>query len=434
MARVTRDERTARRVARALTLTKRGRFFLGAIVALLVIAYTAGNHEFQLAATLLAVLIIAGVVFIRVKRLRVSAVRSFSPPIVAAGGTTNVSIDVRNLSPQRMAVADWRDRLPWAPWESDGGIMPSLAPTGIRFAQRGNATTLRYTIKAPRRGIFEVGPMLVSMGDPFGLVVGETALAGAQRLVVTPELVALHDAGLGFAAGEGTARLVQRSVSGNDDDLMTREYRRGDALRRVHWRASARHGELMVRQEEQRARPEVRLLVDTRRTGYPDVVEQHWRTADIEPESETFEWVVRMVASLGVHLHRAGYFVHVVETAPAQIASFGEANQWTAQDEAFLTSLASIQLADVHGNDRVGPNEQSPTGALFAVIAQPDPAALEWLLRQRRPSERAIAFVPASSAKAHEALVAAGWQCVIFRPGDDLAMVWSAVGMLAGRQ
>ena len=434
MARVTRDERRTRRHARAVTFTRRGRFFLGAIVALLVIAYTAGNHEFQLAAALLGVLLIAAIVFIRVKRLRVSAVRTFSPAIVAAGGTTNVGIEVRNLSLQRTAIADWRDRLPWAPWESDGGTMPSLAPAGIRFAQRGNTTTLRYTIKAPRRGIFEVGPMLVSMGDPFGLVIGETALAGSQRLVVTPELVALHDAGLGFAAGEGTARLVQRSVSGNDDDLMTREYRRGDALRRVHWRASARHGELMVRQEEQRARPEVRLLIDTRKTGYSDVDDSRWRATDTEPESETFEWVVRMVASLGVHLHRAGYFVHVVETAPAQIASFGEANQWTAQDEAFLTSLASIRLADVHSRDRVGPNEQSPTGALFAVIAEPDHAALEWLLRQRRPSERAIAFVPASSSAAHEALVSAGWQCVVFRPGDDLAMVWSAVGMLGAHR
>jgi uncharacterized protein (DUF58 family) len=421
----------ARRQSRALALTRRGQIYLGACVALFVIAYSAGNNEFLLAAGLLSVLLVAGIVFVRARRLRLVAVRTFSPPIVAAGGSATVTIDVRNVAAQRTATAQWRDRLPWEPWESEGGELRSLAPAGIRFAGKGNSAQVRYVVRPTRRGIFEVGPMLADFGDPFGLVRGEAALAGSQQLVVTPEIVELHDAGLGYAAGDGTARLVQRSVSGNDDDLMTREYRRGDALRRVHWRASARHGELMVRQEEQRSRPEVRLLVDTRKSGYSDVDPHHWRSR--EPESETFEWVVRMVASLGVHLHRSGYFIHVVETAPAQIAGFGEANQWTAQDEAFLASLASIELADVTSTDRIGSGEAS-SGALFAVIAEPDPAALEWILRQRRPTERAIAFVPVWSSKAHDALVNAGWQCVVFTPGDDLAMVWSAVGTLAGRQ
>jgi uncharacterized protein (DUF58 family) len=424
-----------RRHTRALALTRRGQLYLGACVALFIVAYSAGNNEFLLAASLLTVLLGAGIFFVRMRRLRLAAVRSFSPAIVAAGGTTTVTIDVRNLAAQRTAAAQWRDRLPWDPWESDHGDLRALAPAGVRFATKepgkGNTATLRYAIKPPRRGVFEIGPMLATFGDPFGLVRGEAALAGTQQLVVTPEIVDLHDAGLGFAAGEGNVRLAQRSMGGNDDDLMTREYRRGDALRRVHWRASARHGELMVRQEEQRSRPEIRLIVDTRKSGYSDASTQHWR--NLEPTSETFEWVVRMVASLGVHLHRSGYFVHVVETAPAQIAAFGDASQWNGQDDAFLASLASIELVDGGGRDRIGPNEQPSSGALFAVIAEPDPAALEWILRQRRPSERAVAFVPVWSARAHDALVNAGWQCVVFTPGDDLVDVWSAVGSLAAR-
>lgn len=424
-----------RRSARALALTRRGQLYLGACVALFIVAYSAGNNEFLLAASLLTVLLIAGVVFVRARRLRLTAVRTFSPPIVAAGGTTTVTIDVRNLAAQRTAAAQWRDRLPWDPWESEHGDLRALAPAGIRYVNKeqgkGNTASLRYVMKPPRRGIFEIGPMLATFGDPFGLVRGEAALAGTQQLVVTPEIIELHDAGLGFAAGDGNVRLAQRSMSGNDDDLMTREYRRGDALRRVHWRASARHGELMVRQEEQRSRPEVRLIVDTRKSGYSDASATSWRS--LEPESETFEWVVRMVASLGVHLHRSGYFVHIVETAPAQIAEFGDANSWNAHDEAFLASLASIELIDVPGRERVGPNEQPSTGALFAVIAEPDPPALEWILRQRRPNERAVAFVPVWSARARDALVNAGWQCVVFTPGDDLADVWAAVQSVAGR-
>jgi uncharacterized protein (DUF58 family) len=378
------------------------------------------------------VLVVVAIVFVRVRRLRVAATRTFSPAMVAAGSTASVTVDVRNLAPARTVAGHWRDRLPWAPWTSDTGDIGSLAPAGIRFAQRGNTTQLHYTLRPPQRGIFTVGPLLVSYGDPFGIVEGESAIAGAQTLVVTPELVELSDAGLGFAAGEGTARLVQRSVAGNEDDLMTREYRRGDALRRVHWRASARHGELMVRQEEQRARPEVRLVVDTRRSGYSDATDV--AEDSHESESETFEWVVRMVASLGVHLHRAGYHVTVLETGAAQIADFGAVGQWAAQDEAFLTSLAGIRLVHVRSQDRVGPSEQSQQGgALFAVLAEPDTPSLDWLLRQRKPGERGIAFLPVWSRTARDAVINAGWQCVVFQPGDDLAMVWAAVGSLAGR-
>ena len=420
-----------RRHARSLALTRRGQLYLGACVALFIVAYSAGNNEFLLAGALLSVMLVAGIVFVRVRRLRLAAVRSFSPPIVAAGATTTVSIDVRNLAPTRTAVAQWRDRLPWAPWESDTGDLRALAPAGIRFAAKGNTTTLQYAMKPPRRGVFEIGPMLATFGDPFGLVRGEAALAGTQQIVVTPEIVELHDAGLGYAAGEGNVRLVQRSVTGNDDDLMTREYRRGDALRRVHWRASARHGELMVRQEEQRSRPEVRLLVDTRRSGYSDAIDNRWRST--EPESETFEWVVRMIASIGVHLHRAGYFIHVVETAQRQIAGFGDANEFAAHDDSFLASLAGIELVDAARSERIGPSEQQSSGALFAVVAEPDAPTLEWILRQRRPTERAVAFVPVWSAKAYDALITAGWQCVVFTPGDDLAEVWAGVSMLAGR-
>jgi uncharacterized protein (DUF58 family) len=406
--------------------------FLGASIALFVVAYSLGSREFQLGAALLAVLVVAAIVFVRIRRLRVSATRTFAPAIIAAGSTATVTVDVRNLALSRTVAAHWRDRLPWAPWSSDPGDLPSLAPAGIRFAQRGNTTSLRYTMRPPQRGIYEVGPLLVSYGDPFGIVEGESAIAGVQTVVVTPELVELSDAGLGFAAGEGTARLVQRSMAGNEDDLMTREYRRGDALRRVHWRASARYGELMVRQEEQRARPEVRLVIDTRRTGYSDAVETPPDSR--ESESETFEWVVRMTASLGVHLHRSGYHVTVLETAEAQVAGFGDASQWAAQDEAFLTSLAGIRLVDVRVRDRVGPAEQTQQGgALFAVLAEPDTPSLDWLLRQRKPGERGVAFVPVWSRSARDALINAGWQCVVFQPGDDLAMVWAAVGTFAGK-
>ena len=406
---------------RPLALTARGWGFVAAGVGFLVVAYAVGSVHVQLAGALALAFVVVALITARWRRPRLGVGRAFSAPLVAAGGSTTVTVTVTNLSMRALAAARWSDALPWG--DTAEGRWASLP---ARAGTRPRTLELRYRVSPPTRGIVEIGPLRVDVDDPFGLVHGSLTTGETHRLVVTPAVVSLHDAGFGFAAGEGVARLIQRSTVGNDDDLMTREYRRGDAMRRIHWRVSARQGELMVRQEEQRARPELRLVVDTRRAAYRDARDSERLGAPAE--SETFEWVVRMVASLGMHLRGAGFELHVVETAAPQVA---DAQAGDARAEEFLASLATIRLA----NDRepLRAPETGTAGGVFAVLAEPDAEVLEWLVRMRRPGEAGIAFLPAWSATARSALADAGWQCVLFRPDDDLATVWSAVTAMEAR-
>jgi hypothetical protein len=214
---------------------------------------------------------------------------------------------------------------------------------------------------------------------------------------------------------------------GNDDDLMTREYRTGDALRRVHWRASARHGELMVRQEEQRSYPEARLLLDTRLDGYGGQLAEF----GVHDRGFTwFEWAITMIASLGVHLHRSGFLVQILETGQRQIAPLGDANQGSGQDVEFLLSLAGVRLTEPRrfvsdpGDDRA----QRVLGPIFAVIAEPSEETLRWMITQRRPYETGVAFVvDTGNPFIWEALTDAGWICVPVTDTDDPAQVWAGV-------
>lgn len=392
---------------------------------------------------LLLVLPFAAFIVVRSRRLRLSTARSFSPHTVAAGSTASVALDAQNLASTWTIRARWRDMLPWPPGET---IERDLRPIPPRLSRssRSNFRRLEYDVRPPVRGVFEIGPLALEYGDPFGLVTGSVQTGDAEQLVVVPDAVTLPESGLSIAAGDGSARLIQRRATGNDDDLMTREYRIGDALRRVHWRASARHGELMVRQEEQRTYPEARLILDTRREGYEDVAHDQ---LEHEPESHSFEWAVRMIASLGVHLHRSGFLVHSVETGPKQIGEFGDANQWTGRDQDFLVSLASIRLTDpddgaLPGNDESG---EAAKGPVFAVLGAPEVDTVKWLARQRRPYELAVAFVlgaqdtPAidfieqafgvepSLAPATEFLRSAGWIVVKVQLDDSPAAAWLSV-------
>jgi uncharacterized protein (DUF58 family) len=405
--------RPARR--RPFALSRRGWGFIVAAVALLVVAYWAGSAQVQLAAALALALVLVAVVIAAFRRPYLHVDRTFSPSLVAAGGSATVTLHVRNLARRPTAPTTWRDSLPW-PGDATGRLA-ALTSGDATLVRRGSTTDSRYRIVAPRRGVYSVGPLLVDFDDPFGLAHGTRRVEGEHTLTVTPAVVPLPETAVGFAAGEGTAKLVQHSILGNDDDLMTREYRRGDAMRRIHWRVSARQGELMVRQEEQRAKPELRLIVDTRLDAYSDV--RQAQDAGANERSETFEWVVRMVASLGLHLHTSGFDVHVLETARAQIAGFEEGS------EQYLASLASVGLVAEPTTLRAP--EASISGGLFAILAESDAEVLAWLVRMRRPTERAVAFLPAGATRARDALSAAGWQCVVFRADDDLATVWAAV-------
>jgi len=239
--------------------------------------------------------------------------------------------------------------------------------------------------------------------------------------------VPLGDTGSISVSGEGTARLIQHMAVGNDDDLMTREYRTGDALRRVHWRASARHGELMVRQEEQRSYPEARLLIDTRLDGYGGPIAEF---GIHDTGFSWFEWAITMMASLGVHLHRSGFLVQILETGQRQIASLGDANQGSGQDIEFLLSLAGVRLTEPRRftGDAEEERAQRVLGPIFAVVAEPSAETLRWMISQRRPYEAGVAFViDTGNPHVWTALSEAGWTCVPVKDTDDPARVWAEV-------
>lgn len=400
--------------------TVRGLIVLVAGAVALVSGYVVARPEYFAVTGAAVALLASAFVVVHRRRPRLDVRRTFSPPVIAAGSATTVRLHLGNRGAGPTPAAQWNDALPWPQPAAPAELAPIPARAG---AER----VVEHVVRPPRRGLVAIGPLVVEYEDPFGLVVATVAVGDPDRLVVVPPVSSLGDSGPVPPGGDGEARVVRRRATGAEDDQSTREYRPGDALRRVHWRASARHGELMVRQEEHRTHPDARVLLDTRRGGYPDAAPDDGASWSAEWSSDAFEWAVRMVASLGVHLAAAGFRVAVEETGPPQLDAIGPRPDGRSTD-GFLTSLADVQLRDRPGGELQILPSPDPSGPLFAVLGDPERATLDRLIR-RRGTEPGFAFLVGASRVAHDRLRAAGWTTVDVDLGDDPALAWSTAAL-----
>lgn len=391
-------------------------------------AYAGGRSELMYLGCLMLLLPALAIAFARFRRVNLQVTRTFLPPVVEVGQPTTVELTVTNAVPLPTPELTWRDYRPWSSGGTEPGVLPPLAARRGPLAGARSSATLRYVLTPPRRGVFPIGPMTVEITDPFGLARSEVQVGSTEQLIVTPQIGALPENGLAILASDGTSMLVRRAVGG-EDDLSTREYRTGDALRRVHWRATARHGELMVRQEEPRSHAEARVILDTRSVGYADYTPR--RHPD-EPESEFFELAISLASSIALHLVRSGFQAELIETGRPQL-------QPVAPRESFLRTLATIGLTEETGDYPAGSALRATSrldrahGSVFAILADADPATIDRLIAQRPFFDLAVAFVISwRESPQLLKLRAAGWLCVPLHLDDTVEDAWRSVADAQG--
>ena len=268
-------------------LTTRGTSFLAAGAAATLAGLFLGERDLLSVGVVLLVLPLFSALAAGRARYRLSCVRSISPARVPAGQTTQVTLHLENVSrlPTGLLLAE--DTVPYAL-----GTRPRYVLNGI---ERGGSRELSYPLRSDLRGKFEIGPLEIRIADSFGLVELGRSFSSRTTLVVTPKVVPLPRAVLtGSWVGDGDGRTRTAAAAG-EDDVIPRAYRDGDELRRVHWRSTARYGELMVRREEQRWRNRALLLLDTRRGAHTG-----------SGPASSFEFAVSAAASVGVHLAHEG--------------------------------------------------------------------------------------------------------------------------------
>lgn len=119
-----------------------------------------------------------------------------------------------------------------------------------------------YSLQAPKRGVYAPSEMRVSSGGVFGSGrVGHSAKVGSP-MIAFPEISAIESFSFDPKAEASSVEPVEWSRKGIGQDYYgTREYVRGDSLRHIHWRSSARQRELIVKEYEQELKPSVAMVL-----------------------------------------------------------------------------------------------------------------------------------------------------------------------------
>jgi uncharacterized protein (DUF58 family) len=239
MARPSRSRRDGETTLRkrAGRLTARGVVTLAVGILSLIVGYSAGRREVLVVGGMAVLLVVIGAIVVRTRKPRFEIIRLFSPPVVSAGATTRVTVRVRNVGSSTSTPLLWNDAIPWTQ-----PMTPHELPSIPIGSASKRVRAVDYELHPQRRGLYPIGPFVVEYEDPFGMVNAVRQVGEADRLIVVPDVVELPAGGPTLADGEGTAQLVQRRVTGNDDDLTTREYRPGDAPVRSRWPTCSTRG------------------------------------------------------------------------------------------------------------------------------------------------------------------------------------------------
>jgi uncharacterized protein (DUF58 family) len=299
--------------------------------------------------------------------------------------------------------------------------LAGLGERRIVLRQYGKVLRGSYVLRNVRRGRYGVDEAGIVIEDPFGLEQASLELPAQGALLVLPRIVELDvlfsESG---PRAQGGHRLLLRRPAGFDVHSV-REYEEGESLRKVHWRSTARRGQLMVKELQDEPRDEIAVLLDADAGAVA---------------ADSFDAQVRAAGSLlHAHVWRDRRAVLVVNSLRQEVVRVQtRAGDWR---EA-LETLAGVEATGRSSLASVLADDSGPAGRAYEVAivtARLDPGLVDRVvhrsLSQRRVS---VVYVDAPTFAGRRParepgllkLQTCGVPVAVVRRGDDLAQVLSA--------
>jgi uncharacterized protein (DUF58 family) len=374
-----------------------------------VVAWLFGTKALYPVATGLVLAPLAALAWVRLAAGPLELRRRAGKGALIEGGDVWVRLDVRSQS-----------RVP-APSLALTERIAKLGDRHTTLTRAGGSYRGTYVLEAVPRGRYVVEGVHATFDDPFGLARAELDLDARGSLLVYPRLVLLDRlfSESGAHAQDGR-RLLLRRPSGFDLHSV-REYEQGESLRKVHWKTTARRGQLMVKELEDAPRDEIAVILDADSSA---VV------------GGSFDVQVRAAGSIlrahASHGRQAVLAVNSAQRAVARVSSL---------EGDWLGAMGVLAAAEPDGHRPVVEllqRESGPASRAFetVVVTARLSGALATKLVQRALSGQGVSvvWVDAASFAGRTApvepellrLQAAGVAVAVLRSGDSLATILGA--------
>jgi uncharacterized protein (DUF58 family) len=383
------------------SLTRRGRLLVVVGVIGMGAAWGLGQAALAAVAALLVLLPLAGVLSVRRSRFVLGSARTVTTSRIPFGGDGEVVLTVENGSRFTSGVLLLEDQVP----ESLGQPTRLLLDRIPARAQRSE----RYPVVGRQRGRTRIGPLTVVVTDPFGMATMSRSFDGTNAVMVTPRIVPLDGARASMTVG-GHGDMMFRALSARgDDDLLPREHRQGDDMRRIHWPATARQGDLMVRREEQAWHSALTVVLD-------DAATSHRGTG----AGSTFEWAVSAAASIALHFLQHGWRLTVVTTSGRLLV---EARVGSSEDiDLVLQAFADVRPVTDPAVPGFGLDSDATTGVV-AVLGDLAEAAARTLPRPTSSFAACLLLDPGPAAYLRDH----GWRVATWDVSTPIAGAWQQI-------
>ena len=374
-----------------MRLTDLGWGILGGGILLIVGGVLLGLPA-VLAVGVVLVLLVALAASIVAEVPQVSVDREAVPGEVERGGPAEVRLRFSSTSTRRPRPLTVIESVNGEPRIATVGPIP---PHGV--------DSLSYAVPTSRRGMMTSGPLVVRRFDLFGLVTADRRFGGTCTVRVRPRRYPLRMLPSGRRRDlEGPTR--ERS-EGSASFHQLREYVPGDDMRRIHWRSTARTGDLLVKQMVDTTRPELVVILDNRASTIG---------------ADDFEHAVEIAASI---LHAAE-----AEDFPTQLLFSDGSDDLDIDGQPIphLDRLTGVELGDVDSLSRLADVLVSRGRSLVFVTGEPSGPDL--LTITKLAHGFSPAYLVSVVGDRHAPLVAPrGMRAIACTDGPDFVAHWTGL-------
>ena len=236
-----------------------------------------------------------------------------------------------------------------------------------------------YILKCNQRGFYRIGPARIHSGDLFGFFSGDKESPDRDSLLIYPKVVPLQELGVPAFKPLGEAKSGVRMFQDISRPASVRDYQRGDALKWVDWKLSAKVGRLQVRTFDPSSSTTLVLVAAIETSA----------TAGYSPE--LLERVITAAASLASYAIEHGYVLglfsngsHILADRPMILPPSRDPQQLTLVLEA-LATITPLVMSPI-ARKLAEHSRRFPIGATLVIVTamvRPDLASVILDLKER---------------------------------------------------